>query len=279
MCSVVASCAPRLLWTQQHARSKSHNLTHGHSADAGSLCADVEVPKPAGSSAIQEDAHLDGASADVFGWEGSGHSLRQGDIERYSRQLILPALGVQGEQSAGSQSDVAKTLKPPLCGPSHHICLWASGQWHRLCRDVLRVNSATSTAGQVRLRQASVLVVGAGGLGCPAILYLAAAGIGRLGVVDRCICASPDAASALTLSVLQEFPLRSKLPQHYMPHDCMPLRDAVELSNIHRQVAHSEASVGRHKADSAAAAARAVNSTIQVATPAHGNTKPAHVQC
>ena len=41
-------------------------------------------------------------------------------------------------------------------------------------------------------------------------------------------------------------------------------RDAVELSNIHRQVAHTEASVGRHKADSAAAAARAINSSIQV---------------
>jgi ThiF family len=41
-------------------------------------------------------------------------------------------------------------------------------------------------------------------------------------------------------------------------------RDAVELSNIHRQVAHTEASVGRHKAGSAAAAARAINSAIQV---------------
>ncbi len=37
----------------------------------------------------------------------------------------------------------------------------------------------------MRLKESSVLVIGAGGLGCPAILHLAAAGIGRLGIVDR----------------------------------------------------------------------------------------------
>lgn len=71
-------------------------------------------------------------------------------------------------------------------------------------------------------------MIGAGGLGCPAALYLAAAGVGRLGIVDQ---------------------------------------DAVELSNLHRQVAHREASVGMHKADSAAQACRALNSSIQVCSP------------
>ena len=68
--------------------------------------------------------------------------------------------------------------------------------------------------GQARLRAARVLVVGAGGLGSPLLLYLAAAGIGTLGVVDD---------------------------------------DRVELSNLQRQVAHSTARLGQPKAESAAA--------------------------
>lgn len=56
-------------------------------------------------------------------------------------------------------------------------------------------------------------------------MYLAAAGIGRLGIVDK---------------------------------------DTVELSNLHRQIVHNEAGQGAHKAESAAAACRALNSSIQV---------------
>ena len=82
-------------------------------------------------------------------------------------------------------------------------------------------------AAQARLCKAGVLVIGAGGLGCPAALYLAAAGVGRLGIVDQ---------------------------------------DAVELSNLHRQIAHSEGTVGMHKADSAAQSCRGLNSSIQVCT-------------
>lgn len=66
--------------------------------------------------------------------------------------------------------------------------------------------------GQLALRRARVLVVGAGGLGCPALLYLATAGIGHIGIVDH---------------------------------------DTVELSNLHRQVLHTEASVELTKAESA----------------------------
>ena len=83
--------------------------------------------------------------------------------------------------------------------------------------------------GQARLKAARVLVVGAGGLGSPLILYLAAAGVGTIGIVDG---------------------------------------DVVDLSNLQRQVAHTTAGLGRLKADSAADAARAINPAVTVHTHA-----------
>ena len=84
-------------------------------------------------------------------------------------------------------------------------------------------------AGQARLREARVLVVGAGGLGSPALLYLAAAGVGVVGVVDD---------------------------------------DVLELSNLQRQIAHATDRLGMRKVDSAAAAARAINPHVAVRTHA-----------
>ncbi|MFZ5722288.1 MAG: molybdopterin-synthase adenylyltransferase MoeB [Pseudomonadota bacterium] len=80
-------------------------------------------------------------------------------------------------------------------------------------------------AGQQALRAARVLIVGAGGLGSPATLYLAAAGVGALTVVDP---------------------------------------DVVELSNLQRQIAHRTADVGRAKAERAAEAAAALNPQVTV---------------
>ena len=79
--------------------------------------------------------------------------------------------------------------------------------------------------GQRRLKAARVLVVGAGGLGSPALLYLAAAGVGTIGIVDD---------------------------------------DVVEESNLHRQVVHATADVGRAKVDSAADALAATNPLVTV---------------
>lgn len=79
--------------------------------------------------------------------------------------------------------------------------------------------------GQAKLREASVLIVGAGGLGAPMIMYLAAAGIGRIGIVDD---------------------------------------DVVDLSNLQRQIAHTTDRIGVNKAESAAETARAINPSIQV---------------
>jgi molybdopterin/thiamine biosynthesis adenylyltransferase len=78
---------------------------------------------------------------------------------------------------------------------------------------------------QQRLLASHVLVIGAGGLGSPALLYLAAAGVGRITVVDP---------------------------------------DVVDLTNLQRQIAHSDARVGSPKTDSAKAAMLALNPEIQV---------------
>ncbi|KAI3825812.1 hypothetical protein L1987_07463 [Smallanthus sonchifolius] len=103
-----------------------------------------------------------------------GHDLTPDMIYRYSRQLLLPSFGVQGQSN---------------------------------------------------LLKSSILVIGAGGLGSPALLYLAACGVGRLGMVDH---------------------------------------DVIELNNLHRQIIHGEAYIGRSKVESAAAACRSINSTIEV---------------
>jgi molybdopterin-synthase adenylyltransferase len=83
--------------------------------------------------------------------------------------------------------------------------------------------------GQAALKQASVLVIGAGGLGAPALMYLAAAGVGRLGVVDD---------------------------------------DVVSLSNLQRQIIHTTPDIGRRKVDTAAERIEVLNPHVQFAAHA-----------
>ena len=71
--------------------------------------------------------------------------------------------------------------------------------------------------GQLKLRETSILIIGLGGLGCPAATYLAGSGVGTIGLVDG---------------------------------------DIVELSNLHRQILHTSEGVGRPKVDSAASSLR-----------------------
>jgi Dinucleotide-utilizing enzymes involved in molybdopterin and thiamine biosynthesis family 2 len=80
-------------------------------------------------------------------------------------------------------------------------------------------------SGQSRLKSASVLIVGAGGLGSPAAMYLAAAGVGRIGIVDG---------------------------------------DRVELSNLHRQLLHRSADIGSAKVESASGMLGAINPHVRV---------------
>ncbi|RLT44707.1 MAG: molybdopterin-synthase adenylyltransferase MoeB [Chloroflexi bacterium] len=79
--------------------------------------------------------------------------------------------------------------------------------------------------GQLKLLESKVLLIGAGGLGSPAALYLAAAGVGQIGIVDY---------------------------------------DTVDVSNLQRQILHGQSDVGRYKVDSAADTLREINPEVKV---------------
>jgi adenylyltransferase/sulfurtransferase len=100
--------------------------------------------------------------------------LSPAELQRYSRHLLIPTIGVEG---------------------------------------------------QMRLKNASVILIGCGALGSPAALYLAASGIGRLGLIDA---------------------------------------DVVDISNLHRQILHGESWVGKPKLESAAARLREVNPHVNI---------------
>lgn len=102
-------------------------------------------------------------------------NLREDQIERYSRQIILPNVGGKGQE---------------------------------------------------KLLNAKVLIIGAGGLGSPCALYLASAGIGRIGIVDS---------------------------------------DVVELNNLQRQIIHSTKDVGRPKVESAKERLNTINPDVEIA--------------
>jgi adenylyltransferase/sulfurtransferase len=109
---------------------------------------------------------------------------------------------------------------PPLVEPADELTVDEVRRYsrHLIIPDV-------GMAGQKRLKNAKVLCVGAGGLGAPTLLYLAAAGVGTLGVVDF---------------------------------------DVVDESNLQRQVIHGQSDVGRLKTESAAATVREVNPLVNV---------------
>ena len=96
-------------------------------------------------------------------------------------------------------------------------------QIHRYARHILL--NEIGGGGQARLLASRVLVVGAGGLGSPLLLYLAAAGVGTIGIVDD---------------------------------------DVVDLSNLQRQIIHPTAAIGRTKVASARAALAALNPDVRV---------------
>ena len=126
-------------------------------------------------------------------------------------QVSSMAKGIDGWKAKGFEVASDSELTPDqLTRYSRHILL----------KDV-------GTEGQTRLLKARVLLVGAGGLGCPAALYLAAAGVGTLGIIDS---------------------------------------DKVDLTNLQRQVLHRTSDVGRPKTESAKEAIGRINPDVKVVT-------------
>ncbi|MDG4828368.1 adenylyltransferase/sulfurtransferase MoeZ [Solwaraspora sp. WMMD1047] len=109
---------------------------------------------------------------------------------------------------------------PPLVEPAAELTVDEIRRYsrHLIIPDV-------GVTGQKRLKNARVLCVGAGGLGSPALMYLAAAGVGTLGIVDF---------------------------------------DTVDESNLQRQIIHGQSDIGRSKAESAAASVREINPLVNV---------------
>ena len=109
---------------------------------------------------------------------------------------------------------------PPLVEPAAELTVDEVRRYsrHLIIPDV-------GMTGQKRLKNAKVLVVGAGGLGSPALLYLAAAGVGTLGIVDF---------------------------------------DVVDESNLQRQIIHGQSDVGRPKAESARDSILEINPLVNV---------------
>jgi len=105
---------------------------------------------------------------------------------------------------------------------SFNKCQLSNKDIERFSRQIIL--DEITVKGQYMLQNSSVLVVGAGGLGCPASLYLSAAGVGTLGIVDY---------------------------------------DVVDLSNLHRQVVHTEDSIGLEKVDSIIQKLSRLNSSVK----------------
>ena len=126
----------------------------------------------------------------------------------------------------GLVSTVDRSTRDGVCGS-----VVAEERLRPLSRDELEryhrnaLVPQVGAVGQQRIRASRVLLIGAGGLGAPAALYLAAAGVGTIGLIDD---------------------------------------DDVDVSNLQRQVIHTSAAVGRPKVDSAAETIRALNPDVEV---------------
>lgn len=131
-------------------------------------------------------------------------------VEAESELSIVPSVAGGSEVATAVESDAAELSNEEISRYSRHLIM-----------------PEVTLAGQKKLKASSVLMIGVGGLGSPLALYLAAAGVGRLGLVDF---------------------------------------DVVDASNLQRQILHGTSTVGQPKLESARARLRDINPFIEIET-------------
>ncbi|ODQ67506.1 adenylyltransferase [Nadsonia fulvescens var. elongata DSM 6958] len=142
--------------------------------------------------------------------------IRQLEDETASLKQKVAAMDVEANSIASDSS-----VNPPKILKESNDFPLSLEEYQRYGRQLLVPQ--VGMKGQLKLNNAKVLVVGAGGLGCPSLAYLAGAGVGTIGIVDH---------------------------------------DTVDISNVHRQFLHSSVRVGMYKVDSAIEYLKELNSNV-----------------
>src|SRR5581483_11402781 len=177
----------------------------GHTPSPDLVCASVRVCPPTRRYLAYRSARSRPTSV-----HESGRS------ERRSSLFDVPI--VMGEPL--TEEIRVSTSLPPLVAPAAELTREEVARYsrHLIIPDL-------GVDGQKRLKNAKVLVIGAGGLGSPALLYLAAAGVGTIGIVEF---------------------------------------DVVDESNLQRQIIHGQSDIGRSKAESARDSIKEINPLVDI---------------
>ena len=154
--------------------------------------------------------------------DGAPLRAATGDDARPWLVLAMLGLAVWGYRTI-LQALRSRARPPETAMPEPRKPLFSEAELNRYARHMML--REVGGPGQRKLKEAKVLVIGAGGLGSPALLYLAASGVGTIGVIDD---------------------------------------DTVEASNLQRQVIHTDARIGMPKVFSAQAAMEALNPFVKV---------------
>ena len=193
----------------------------------------VHIPTPlrpytGGAASVVVDGDTVGAALSSLTTTHEGLARHLRDDSGQLRSFVNVYLGdedirfLSGEDTTLS-ADAELTIVPSIAGGTEDLPALTPDEIARFSRHLIL--DEVGMEGQRKLKGSSVLCIGTGGLGSPLLMYLAAAGVGRIGIVDF---------------------------------------DVVDASNLQRQVLHGTASVGRPKVQSAAERIKDINPHVQI---------------